>query len=171
MTNAEVRARLEKMDVNDKAIQKFDEKYDVEEISRLVEQASDPKEAMEAIHNLYPELQVEELNKRCGFIAQQLKAGNDPENNEIQELSEEELSNVAGGGLFDWYDNLSHEWQCLVVGAAVGLAVAVAATGVGLAFGAAAVAAGTATTLGVDLTLEVALTMGGLTGIFVGCTH
>ncbi len=126
MTNAEVITNLRKMDMDEKAIQYFDEKYDMEELSSLVDQASDPKEAIDAIHKLYPDLQVEELTKQCEFIAQQLKAGNDPKNGEIQELTEDELSNVAGGGLFDWVDDLSDGWKAVVKGAVIGVAVAAA---------------------------------------------
>ncbi len=123
MTNAEVITNLRKMDIDEKAIQKFDEKYDMEEITRLVDGASNPKEAIDSIHKLYPELQVEELKKQCEFLAQQIKADNDPKNGEVQELTEDELSNVAGGGLFDWFDNLSEGWQTVIKGAVIGVAV------------------------------------------------
>nr|MCR4632145.1 Blp family class II bacteriocin [Treponema sp.] len=115
-----------KMDIDERAIQEFDEKYDMEEISLLVDQASNPEEAIDFIHKLYPELQVEEIKKQCEFIAQQLKAEQDSEKGEIQELTEEELSNVAGGGLFDWFDDLSYGWQCVVKGAVAGVVAAAA---------------------------------------------
>jgi len=169
MTKEEVRVYLNKMDVSEKTIRDFEEKYDVEVITRLVDESSDPKEAINSIHRYYPELQVEELNKQCDFIAQQIKAGMDSKNGKIQELTEDELSNVAGGGLFDWFSDLSNGWKAVIIGATVGLAVAGLTIGIGAALGCFSAAA-SSSLAGGSTVIGTALILGGWSGMGAGHT-
>ena len=89
MTNEEMKRALEKGGVAEADIEKISDKFDAEKITELVEAASTPKEAMEALHAFYPELEVEALQKQCDFVMEQVEAAmKGQENAEPMELTE-----------------------------------------------------------------------------------
>ncbi|MBQ4378130.1 MAG: hypothetical protein II821_02900 [Treponema sp.] len=56
MTNAEMKEVLTKGGVSEEVVEKISEKFDFEKITELIDGANEPEEAIEAIHNFYPEL-------------------------------------------------------------------------------------------------------------------
>ena len=119
-------------------IEKVSEKYDAEKITELVEAASTPKEAMEALNTFYPELEVEALQKQCDFVMEQVEAAmKGQENAEPMELTEEELDMVSGGGIGDWFKK---NWKKVAIGAAIVVGAALICTGVGAGIGSTIVA-------------------------------
>ena len=133
MTNEEMKMALAKNGLAEKEIEKVSDKFDAEKITEIVDGASNPKEAFEALHNFYPELEVEKLQKQCDFVMEQVEAAmKDHKQNEPVELTEDELENVAGGGLFDsiggWFKD---NWKKVAVGAAIAVGVALVCTGAG----------------------------------------
>ena len=138
MTNAELKKIMEGSGLSAEEISKFQAKFDAEKISEVVNNASCASEAIKALHELYPELKVEELKKQSDFMMGQIAAA--VEENKKKgplELSTEELENVAGGGFFsdvgNWFKN---NWKTILVGAAVVVAVAAATALTVGAFGA-----------------------------------
>ena len=174
MTNEEMKMALTKDGLTAADIEKVSEKFDAEKITEIVEAANTPKEALEALHAFYPELEVEALQKQCDFVMEQVEAamkGQRQENAEPMELTEEELDNVAGGGFFDsvggWFKK---NWKkvAIVVGAAL------ICTGVGAAVGTCitssaltAVATGATSFMYVEVVTTAAAT-GALIGAGVG---
>ena len=139
MTNEEMKMALAKDGLIAAEIEKISEKYDAEKITEIVEAANTPEEAFAAIHAVYPELEVEALQKQCDFVKEQVEAAlNEQKHNEPMELTEEELDNVAGGGFFDsvgsWFKN---NWKAVAVGAAIVVGTALICTGIGAGAGAA----------------------------------
>ena len=139
MTNEEMKRALAKSGVSTADIEKISEKYDAEKITELVEAANTPEEAFAVIHEFYPELEVEALQKQCDFVKEQVEAAlNEQKHNEPMELTEDELDNVAGGGFFDsvgsWFKN---NWKAVAVGAAIVVGTALICTGIGAGAGAA----------------------------------
>ena len=133
MTNEEMKKALTKDGVAEADIEKISEKFDAEKITEIVDGASNSKEAFEALHNFYPELEVEKLQEQCDFVMEQVEAAmKDHKQNEPVELTEDELENVAGGGLFDsiggWFKD---NWKTVAVGAAIAVGVALICTGAG----------------------------------------
>ena len=133
MTNEEMKKALAKGGVAEADIEKVSDKFDAEKITELVEAANTPEEAFAAIHAAYPELAVSELEKQCDFMREQLEATmKEQKKSETVELSEDELENVAGGGLFDsiggWFKD---NWKKVAVGAAIAVGVALLCTGAG----------------------------------------
>ena len=154
-------------------IEKISDKFDAEKITEIVEDSSNPKEAFEALHAFYPELEVEAMQKQCDFVVEQLEAAmKEKKQGEPMELTEDELENVAGGGWFsDWFNGLSSGWKKVVVGAAIVVGAALVCTGVGAAIGSQIVVAGTM--VGTEI---VAVTMAGtgaamgaVAGTMLGC--
>ena len=134
MTNEEMKRALEKGGVAEADIEKISDKFDAEKITELVEAASTPKEAMEALHAFYPELEVEALQKQCDFVMGQVEAAmKGQENAEPMELTEEELDMVSGGGIGDWFKK---NWKKVAIGAAIVVGAALICTGVGAGIGA-----------------------------------
>ena len=74
MTNEEMKQVLAKNGLAEKEIEKVSDKFDAEKITEIVDGASNPKEAFEALHNFYPELEVEKLQKQCDFVMEQVEA-------------------------------------------------------------------------------------------------
>ena len=58
MTNEEMKQALAKGGIATADIEKISDKYDAEKITEIVEGANNPKEAFEAIHNFYPDLEM-----------------------------------------------------------------------------------------------------------------
>ena len=109
-------------------IKNFQNKFDAEKITEVVNNASCASEAFKAINELYPDLKVEELKKQSDFMMGQIAAAvEEAKKKGPVELSTEELENVAGGGFFsdvgNWFKN---NWKTILVGAAVVVAVAAA---------------------------------------------
>ena len=172
MTNEEMKMAFAKSGVSTADIEKISEKYDAEKITELVEAANTPEEAFAAIHAVYPELAVSELEKQCDFMREQFEATlKEQKQGETVELSEDELDNVSGGGFFgdvgNWFKN---NWKAVAVGAAIVVAcvatVATAGAGAGLVGG---VIAWGASSFGVGGSLSTLAAMGtaaiGLTGV------
>ena len=138
MTNEEMKMALAKDGLTAAEIEKVSEKYDAEKITELVEAASTPKEAMEALNAFYPELEVEALQKQCDFVMEQVEAAmKGQENAEPMELTEEELDMVSGGGIGDWFKK---NWKKVAIGAAIVVGAALICTGVGAGIGSTIVA-------------------------------
>jgi len=142
MTNEEMKMEFAKSGVSTADIEKISEKYDAEKITEIVDGASNPKEAFEALHNFYPELEVEALQKQCDFVKEQVEAAmNEQKQNVPMELTEDELDNVAGGGFFDsvgsWFKK---NWKAVAIGAAIVVGAALICTGVGAGIGSTIVA-------------------------------
>ena len=156
MTNEEMKNGLSKAGIATADIEKFTSKYDAEKITEIVENASSPKEAFENLHAFYPELKVEDLQKHCDFIADQLNINQKIDPEEKIELTEEELENVSGGG----WKELNYGWKMLIVGAALSVLFA----GVGIAMSASAgsfAATAAAGTAGKALAFDILLGVGG----------
>ena len=139
MTNEEMKRALAQSGMATAEIEKVSDKYDAEKITELVETANTPEEAFAALHAVYPELEVEALQKQCDFVKEQVEAAlNEQKHNEPMELTEDELDNVAGGGFFDsvgsWFKN---NWKAVAVGAAIVVGTALICTGIGAGAGAA----------------------------------
>ena len=142
MTNEEMKRAFAKSGVSTADIEKISDKFDAEKITELVEAANTPEEAFAAIHEFYPELEVEALQKQCDFVKEQVEAAlNEQKHNEPIELTEDELDNVAGGGFFDsvgsWFKN---NWKAVAIGAAIVVGAALICTGVGAGIGSTIVA-------------------------------
>ena len=139
MTNEEMKQALAQGGIATADIEKISDKFDAEKITELVEAANTPEEAFAVIHELYPELEVEALQKQCDFVKEQVEAAlNEQKQSEPMELTEDELDNVAGGGFFDsvggWFKK---NWKAVAVGAAIVVGAALVCTGVGAGVGAA----------------------------------
>jgi len=132
MTNAEYRKILEDNGIAAADIKKIQYKFDAEKITETVENATSPDEAFKALHDLYPELKVEELKKQSNFMMNQLaQAVEEVKKKGSVELTAEELDCIAGGGIFSDIGNwFSNNWKKILVGAAIFL-VSVAAFTVG----------------------------------------
>ena len=138
MTNEEMKMALAKDGLIATDIEKISEKYDAEKITEIVEAASTPKEAMEALNAFYPELEVEALQKQCDFVMEQVEAAmKGQENAEPMELTEKELDMVSGGGIGDWFKK---NWKKVAIGAAIVVGAALICTGVGAGIGSTIVA-------------------------------
>ena len=128
MTNAEYRKILEENGISAEDIKKIQDKFDAEKITETVENAVSPDEAFKALHDLYPELKIEELKKQSDFMMGQIAAAvEEAKKKGTIELTTEELDSVAGGGIFsdigNWFKN---NWKVILVGAAVIVACAAA---------------------------------------------
>ena len=139
MTNEEMKQALAQGGIATADIEKVSDRFDAEKITELVEEANTPEEAFAVIHEFYPELEVEALQKQCDFVKEQVEAAlNEQKHNEPMELTEDELDNVAGGGFFDsvgnWFKN---NWKAVAVGAAIVVGTALICTGIGAGAGAA----------------------------------
>ena len=139
MTNEEMKRALANGGVSTADIEKVSDRFDAEKLTELVETANTPEEAFAALHAVYPELEVESLQKQCDFVKEQVEAAlNEQKHNEPMELTEDELDNVAGGGFFDsvgsWFKN---NWKAVAVGAAIVVGTALICTGIGAGAGAA----------------------------------
>ena len=135
MTNEEMKMTLAKDGLTAAEIEKVSDKFDAEKITELVEAASTPKEALEALHAFYPELEVEKMQEQMDFVQSQFEAAAKGEkSSEAVELTEEELDMVSGGGIGDWFKK---NWKKVAVGAAIVVGAVLICTGVGAVAGAA----------------------------------
>ncbi len=158
MTNMEMKTILEKNGLSAADVEKISGKYDAEKITELVESSACPREAFEKIHQFYPEVEVAELEKQMDFVQSQLEAAWNTENKEeVQELSENELDMVAGGGFFSW---ISDNWQKVAVGVTTGILCAATCGVGGMLLGAGLACAFVGT--------SAAITAGGIIGGCVG---
>ena len=133
MTNEEMKKALAKNGVAEAEIEKVSDKFDAEKITELVEAASTPKEALEALHAFYPELEVEKMQEQMDFVQSQFEAAAKGEkSSESIELTEEELDMVSGGGFGDWF---KRNWKKVAIGAAIVAGAALVCTGIGAAAG------------------------------------
>ena len=172
MTNEEMKMALAKDGLIAVEIEKVSEKFDAEKITEIVEAASTPKEALEALHAFYPELEVEKMQEQMDFVQSQFDAAAKGEKSgETVELTEKELDMVSGGGLGDWFKK---NWKKVAVGAAIVVGTALVCTGVGAAIGvainSASIAAATAAygAAGVYFGATSAISTGALIGAGVG---
>ena len=172
MTNEEMKRALAKGGVTAADIEKVSEKFDAEKITEIVEAASTPKEALEALHAFYPELEVEKMQAQMDFVQSQFDAAaKDEKSGETVELTEKELDMVSGGGIGDWFKK---NWKKVAVGAAIVVGTALVCTGVGAAIGvainSASIAAATAAygAAGVYFGATSAISTGALIGAGVG---
>ena len=172
MTNEEMKKALAKDGLTAAEIEKVSEKYDAEKISEIVEAANTPKEAMEALHAFYPELEVEKMQEQMDFVQSQFDAAaNGEKSGETVELTEKELDMVSGGGIGDWFKK---NWKKVAIGAAIVVGTALVCTGVGAAIGvainSASIAAATAAygAAGVYFGATSAISTGALIGAGVG---
>ena len=138
MTNEEMKMALAKGGVAEADIEKVSDKFDAEKITEIVEAASTPKEALEALHAFYPELEVEKMQEQMDFVQSQFDAAAKGEKSgETVELTEKELDMVSGGGLGDWFKK---NWKKVAIGAAIVVGAALICTGVGAGIGSTIVA-------------------------------
>ena len=172
MTNEEMKMALAKGGVAEADIEKVSDKFDAEKITELVEAASTPKEALEALHAFYPELEVEKMQEQMDFVQSQFDAAAKGEKSgETVELTEKELDMVSGGGIGDWFKK---NWKKVAIGAAIVVGTALVCTGVGAAIGvainSASIAAATAAygAAGVYFGATSAISTGALIGAGVG---
>ena len=172
MTNEEMKKALAKDGLTAAEIEKVSEKYDAEKISEIVEAANTPKEALEALHAFYPELEVEKMQEQMDFVQSQFDAAaNGEKSGETVELTEKELDMVSGGGIGDWFKK---NWKKVAIGAAIVVGTALVCTGVGAAIGvainSASIAAATAAygAAGVYFGATSAISTGALIGAGVG---
>lgn len=67
MTNFQLKKALVRAGLKKEKISEFQYNFDVERISMVVEASSCPEIAFSAIHQIYPDLEAEELKSLCGF--------------------------------------------------------------------------------------------------------
>lgn len=67
MTNLQLKTALVKAGLKKEKISEFQYNFDVERISMVVEASSCPEIAFSAIHQIYPDLDAEELKAQFGF--------------------------------------------------------------------------------------------------------
>lgn len=144
MTNEEMTTFLARNGIAAADIEKIQETIDIEKISYIVEAASSPESAFEAIHAFYPDLEVEELQKQCDFVLKQVELSMKEQNNMAAiELTEDELEMVSGGGLFDsigtWF---KENWRAVAVTASIAAGAILVASGAGVLVGAAVTGVG-----------------------------
>lgn len=133
MTNTEMKAVLKNAGVAVEDIAKIQENYDVERISMIVEAASNPKSAFNAIHAFYPELEVEKLQEQMDFVQEQLQA--DSKENQKDNIKNE-LYDIFVCGFFDSIKNFfQNNWKAVVLGAAIVVGAALIGTGLGAIIG------------------------------------
>lgn len=152
MTKEELKTVLIQNGVSTTDYEKIEDKVDVSKITEIVEGASNPEEAFEALHAFNPALEVEQLQKQCEFVAEQVRESAKQNGTGTIELTDQELDSVSGGGLFDWFSGLSSTWKGVVVGVAVGAVCAIALAGVGVAVGVGLAVKGAALAAGVGAT-------------------
>ncbi len=176
MTNEEMKSVLEKSGMPAESIEKMQDRFDAKIITQIVENSSGPGEAFAMLHGYYPELDVDALQKQCDFVMEQVEAGmKQKKPGENLELSENELDQVSGGGLFsaigDWFQD---NWKSVAIGAAVVVGAALVCTGVGAAIGSAFITGGTAinstivTAMGVSYCTEWVAVTAASTGAMIG---
>lgn len=138
MTNEEMKEMLVKGGATVADVEKAQEKFDADKITEIVEAANSPEEAFENLHAFYPELEVEKLQEQCDFIMEQVEASlKEEKSTEPMELTESELENVAGGGLWGSVGNwFKKNWKTVAVGAAIVVGAALIGTGIGAGVGA-----------------------------------
>lgn len=73
MTNSELKTVLLKAGLRKEKISEFQYNFDVERISLVVEASSCPEIAFSAIHHIYPELEIADLQKEWKSISSQFK--------------------------------------------------------------------------------------------------
>ena len=138
MTKAELRNMCKAAGLNDEAMKKLEAEYDIEKMTKTVESAHTPKEAMEALHKLYPSLDVKEMQEQYEFYEAQSrelsKGKKEKKLSKPMELTTDELEHVAGGAP-SW---ISKNWKKLVIGIAAALCAVLIGTGIGAGLGAAA---------------------------------
>ena len=143
MTNAEMKKSLKQLGVKDADIKKVEKDLDAEKLSVAVEKAKSPDEAIKAIAKACPSINAKELKKRYEFVSGQSAEVN----KEVKKLKKpmqltgDELENVAGGSIGDWF---SKNWKGILIGLAVGLVVGAVTGGAGLFVGSGASAIQTA---------------------------
>ena len=172
MTNAKMKAIMTKSGGSEEVVEKISEKFDFEKITELIDGASKPEEAIEAIHNFYPELEVSKLQEQLDFVHGQFESAyNEQKSKETFELTESELDHVAGGGISEWYNGLSQGWKAVVTTATLIVATTAIFAGVGALGAVMAQSALSATTIATSVG-KVALISGalgaGLSTFFLG---
>ncbi len=157
MTNTELKTILETKGFSTTDLEKIDTCCDAEKITEVVESSNSPKEAFEKIHELYPEIEVAEMEKELDFIQDQLEASWKKAKSEGElELSENELDMVAGGGFFSWMED---NWKNLVLAAGISLVCAGTLASFGLL-------AGTAVAIGIGASASMGTA--GIVGASIG---
>jgi hypothetical protein len=138
MTNQEMEVLLKEGGISAEDVEKISGKFNAEKITEIVEATNSPKEAFEALHAFYPELEVEKLQAQMDFVQEQISATVEAQNKKSVELTEAELDNVAGGGFFGDVGNwFKKNWKAVAVGAAIVVGAALVCTGIGAGAGAA----------------------------------
>lgn len=99
-------------------IEKAREHYDFDKINETIDRARNPKDALQALHDLYPEFDVTALQNEMDAIQTQLEEAMKGSSAGSFELTTEELEVVNGGGITDWF---SQNWKhvAIIVAAAV----------------------------------------------------
>ena len=73
------------------------ERFDLKKIEEIVGSASNPRDAFEKLHAVFPELEVEKMQEHMDFIQSQIESVVKGEKTEVPlELTEQELDMVAG---------------------------------------------------------------------------
>ena len=68
MTSSEMRTILVRKGVAEETIARVTENFDIEKISMIIDAATNPESAFEAIHTFYPELEVEKMQEQMNFL-------------------------------------------------------------------------------------------------------
>ena len=68
MTSGQIRAILARNGVWEGAIDKVSEDFDIDKISMIIEAATNPESAFNAIHAFYPQFEVEKMQAKMDSI-------------------------------------------------------------------------------------------------------
>jgi len=119
MTNSEMRTILLQNGVSSKEIENVLENIDAQKITYIVEAASTPESAFEAIHAFYPDLEVSKMQEQLNYVQAQFEAITNEKKTEEDDFNEKELEMIATGGFCSWFKS---NWKKVAIFAAVGVA-------------------------------------------------
>ena len=111
--------------VSPKELESFTSQIDIEEIQTIVSACNSMEEALHKIAEKYTFIKYEDLKKNFDdYVANMQSGGDDRDNEEMVDLEDDALEDVAGGSIGSW---IKKNWPGLVVG----VAVTVAGTAIG----------------------------------------
>ncbi len=125
MTNSEFKKHLEENGGSVAEIEKITSTYDIEEVEKIIDAASNPEEAFKNIKKQFPEFDADKAISQMQEIQKQLEIAAEAKPGAPMQLNTEELNMVVGGSIFDsgwWSDNwkrVAKAVGCAVIGAVI----------------------------------------------------
>lgn len=125
--------KIKEVAITKEDVKKASEKYDVSKFAEIINQSSSPEEAFKAIHDLYPEFEIDLMKRQCECVIDELKESI-MENNHAsaKELSQEDLESIVGGSIFsDIGKFFKDHWKSILCISLIALSAALMCTGIG----------------------------------------